>query len=114
MIKLLITNGCSMTAGYELDSPSTQSWPVLPAQKLNVELVNMGLSGGSNRRIVRTTVSTLPALCAERSILPEEALVLCTWTRPGRTEQFDPDFISTDPDFPIVGGLELAAYRTLD
>ncbi|WP_158841348.1 DUF6071 family protein [Saccharothrix deserti] len=99
MIKLLVTNGCSMTAGEELDSPRTQAWPVLLARALGVELVNMGLGGGSNRRIVRTTVATLPALCEQRSIAPEETLVVCTWTRPDRTEHFDPGFTRRRSEF---------------
>lgn len=97
MIKLLVANGCSMTAGDELDSPETRAWPVLLAQALGVDLVNMGLSGGSNRRIVRTTVAMLPTLCRERSVTPEETLVLCTWTRPDRTELFDPGFTKPRP-----------------
>lgn len=44
----IYVNGCSFTYGDELITPSTSSWPALLAQKLNAEVVNDAISGGTN------------------------------------------------------------------
>lgn len=53
----LVTFGDSFTHGQELDSPSTQAWPVLLAQKLNAQLLkNWGHPGVSNEYIEKCFV----------------------------------------------------------
>ena len=57
---LLFSNGCSHTAGAELDHPSQgecyeKAWPKLLANSLGHDHINMSISGASVVRIVRTT-----------------------------------------------------------
>lgn len=47
----LVTFGCSLTYGQYLDNPKQQSWPSLLAEKLNLDVKNMGYPGSSNKRI---------------------------------------------------------------
>lgn len=55
-ISHLVVNGCSFTYCEGLENPSTQGWPALLANKLNVPVVNIALGGTSNFRIYRKTV----------------------------------------------------------
>lgn len=80
MIKLLIANGCSYTRGAELDDPAMEAWPRVLGARLSAAVVNMASDGGSNRRIVRTTLGNVERLLAERSIRPEECLFIGMWT----------------------------------
>jgi hypothetical protein len=52
----IYVNGCSFTYGDELITPATSSWPALLAQKLNAEVVNDAVSGGTNYRTVYRTI----------------------------------------------------------
>ncbi len=82
MLEVLITNGCSLTCGEELSAPGRDGWPNLLARALGLRLINLSQEGGSNARVVRTTVAALarsPELCAR-------ALVLVLWTEPDRSE----------------------------
>lgn len=54
---MLYANGDSFTFGTGVDQQYT--WPALLAGKLNIELVNDAVPGGSNYRIVRTTLDFL-------------------------------------------------------
>jgi Family of unknown function (DUF6071) len=90
VIKLLVANGCSYTRGVELADPATQSWPCILSQLLGIEFVNLGCGGGSNRRIVRTTVALLDDICRDKSVAPDEVLVLCLWTDTARHEYYEP------------------------
>jgi Family of unknown function (DUF6071) len=90
VIKLLVANGCSYTRGVELADPATQSWPCVLSQLLGIEFVNLGCGGGSNRRIARTTVASLDDICRDKSVTPDEVLILCLWTEPARHEYYDP------------------------
>ncbi|NUW34542.1 hypothetical protein HTZ77_24330 [Nonomuraea sp. SMC257] len=80
MIRFLIANGCSYTRGAELDDPGREAWPAVLAGQLGIPFVNLACDGGSNRRIVRTTVGNLHRLCAENGVSPAETLVFCMWT----------------------------------
>ena len=55
----LYFNGCSHTYGDDLDSPATESWPAVLAQRLNCEFVNDSVSGGTNDRIMYRTVKNI-------------------------------------------------------
>jgi hypothetical protein len=84
--ELLITNGCSYTRGAELADPKRESWPARLAERLDAQVVNIASDGGSNRRIVRTTVSNVDAICRRRGVSPGSALVMCMWTGLARNE----------------------------
>jgi Family of unknown function (DUF6071) len=85
-VRLLVTNGCSYTRGAELADPARQAWPAVLAGRLGVPLVNLACDGGSNRRIVRTTVANLHRVCAEHGVGAADALVVCMWTGLARGE----------------------------
>jgi Family of unknown function (DUF6071) len=92
VIKLLVANGCSNTRGEELEDSATQAWPCILSQLLGIDFVNLGCDGGSNRRIVRATVASLEDICRDRSLAPNEVLVVCLWTHPTRHEYYEPKF----------------------
>lgn len=52
-ISHLVTIGCSYTYCQGLEDPTTQGWPALLAQKLNVPVVNLGIMGSGNDSIYR-------------------------------------------------------------
>lgn len=78
---LLQTFGCSFTYGEELPDPSTQSWPVLLANKLNYNLDNCGSPGVGNDYIIKTAIKRTPKL--------NPNLVIVSWTSCGRMEFAD-------------------------
>jgi len=86
VIRLLIANGCSYTRGAELDRPEREAWPALLAARLGVPVVNLASDGGSNRRIVRTTLVNLERLCREHGVSVAETLTVCMWTGLARGE----------------------------
>lgn len=55
-ISHLVTAGCSYTYCQGLDDPTTQGWPALLANKLNVPVVNLGIKGSGNDSIYRRLV----------------------------------------------------------
>ncbi|MEV0680181.1 DUF6071 family protein [Actinosynnema sp. NPDC050436] len=89
-IRLLIANGCSFTWGDELDDRA-RAWPHVVGRALGAEVVNLGVCGGSNRRLVRTTVETLHRVVTDHRLMSTEVLFLGMWTSLERYEFFDPD-----------------------
>ena len=55
MYKTLFANGDSFIFGDGLDNPSKDVWVTKLADRLNMDVVNLGESGGGNQRIMRTT-----------------------------------------------------------
>jgi hypothetical protein len=86
MIRLVVANGCSYTRGAELDDPDSQAWPAVLGRELGVPVVNLASDGGSNRRVVRTTVENLDAVLARFGVTYEQTLVIPMWTGMARTE----------------------------
>ena len=62
-------------------APSQLAWPSLLAQKLNAEVINLSLIGGSNDRIFR--------LAIEHTVLEHWDLVICAWTSVDRFDITD-------------------------
>lgn len=60
------------THQQEIASPSKYAWPALLAKKLNTDVVNLGLVGGSNDRIFR--------LAVKETVKKKYDLVVCAWT----------------------------------
>jgi hypothetical protein len=112
-------NGCSFARGAELRDPAADAWPALLARDLGVPLVSLARDGASNRRIVRTSASSLGAVCRERGVAPEAALTLVAWTSLPRAEFFSPrddaEGIERPPDLEVdrnwrrIGPWRLAA-----
>lgn len=109
MIRLIVANGDSFTAGVGLDDPSTEAWPVLLAEMFGVDHVSLARFGSSNRRSVRSTVHRLETLRAERDVAPDEVMVITAWTEFGRheyysaTERFDGRDHPTDRHWRRMG-----------
>lgn len=49
-MKKLYAVGCSFTHGDELTDPVSEAWPVLLSNRLNMEVVNDAVPGGTNQR----------------------------------------------------------------
>jgi hypothetical protein len=81
-MKKLWVNGDSHTAGTH--SPENVSKPFAQqlAAKFNLEYTNIALPGGSNNRIIRTTIEQLPNLD------PKETVLLIGWSSWERTEWY--------------------------
>lgn len=101
-IGLLYANGCSMTYGYELaDHPETHicldndyreahAWPRRLAARIGCpKVVNDSIPGGSNDRILRTTIRwILDFLAAKGDAGRISLLVVVGWSDPMRREYF--------------------------
>jgi hypothetical protein len=85
---MIITNGCSFTWVDEL-SDRADAWPFVLGRRLGVDVVNLAVCGGSNRRAVRTTVEAVPRLVRSHGFAPHEVLVLIMWASLERYEFFD-------------------------
>ena len=83
-IKMLYANGCSWTAGADLEDPSNTAWPILLSKKMEVDVFNAGLGGGSNDRILRTTIQFTKDWMETNN--PTELFVGIMWTSMYRTE----------------------------
>ena len=83
MKKVLLVGGCSFTANNfetlvhpEMDT-SWQMWPQLLAKKLDMQLVNVAISGAGNEQIFSSILDTL-----QHHIDPKRVgLVLAAWTQ---------------------------------
>ena len=91
----LIANGCSHTAGAEIeyvqqDYCYEKAWPKYLAEKLDYNYTNLAISGASNTRVIRTTITKIGELFLNK-IKPEEIYVVILWPGPWRTEIYVPD-----------------------
>jgi len=83
---LVIANGCSHTAGGEIEH-SLQStcyakaWPKKFADKLGADHYNLAISGASNHRVLRTTIDFISSLKVKRGYDPSN--IFCTIMWPG-------------------------------
>ena len=108
---LLFSNGCSHTAGAELDHPSQgecyeKAWPKLLANSLGHDHINMSISGASVVRIVRTTYEFIYDWIKQGKNF-KDLLVIIMWPGVYRTEIYMEE--SRDCNFdnnwtPIVVG----------
>lgn len=85
----LYANGCSMTAGSEAENDEKinykDSFPAVISNMLGWEHLNAALPGGSNSRIIRTTILWVENwLISEKD--PAELFVLINWTGNDRLE----------------------------
>jgi hypothetical protein len=72
-IKQIVAAGCSLTYGAGLDDPKTQAWPVLLANKFDIECVNLGRSGMGNEYIQSTLLDyfiTNPEMKHNSMVIP--------------------------------------------
>jgi hypothetical protein len=81
-MKKLWVNGDSHTAGSYSPCNVEQPFAKQLAQALDLEYTNIALPGGSNNRIIRTTIEALPQL------EPQETFILIGWSSWERTEWY--------------------------
>ena len=79
-MKRIVTYGCSHTLGEGVTNPEVDSWPAILGTKLNLPVLNLGVSGGSNRYIQHEVVNT---------DLSKDDIVLILWTYPDRYHFFE-------------------------
>jgi hypothetical protein len=81
-MKKLWVNGDSHTAGSYSPSDVEEPFAKQLAQQFDLEYTNIALPGGSNQRIIRTTIEALPDLD------PNETFILIGWSSWERTEWY--------------------------
>jgi hypothetical protein len=97
-MKKLWANGDSHTAGSYSPVDVAEPFAKQLAQQFNLEYTNIALPGGSNQRIIRTTIEALPDLD------PDETFILIGWSSWERTEWFwDNEWhaICEDPGYSV-------------
>lgn len=87
---ILLANGCSHTAGAELDIKNTdfcyeKAWPKHLAYLMNKHSINLARSGSSNDRILRTTIEWLSKYLTSGKKV-EHLFVVIMWSGAHRTE----------------------------
>lgn len=90
---LLIANGCSHTAGAEIEHPYqgrcySRAWPKKIADKLGFDHLNLSFSGASCERVVRTTIQRLHTLKKQSNFNPENIFFVIMWPDIWRYEIF--------------------------
>jgi len=101
MIKTLYANGCSWTMGCGTEKDpdiiaqgltsinvNDYAWPAHLGKLINANVINDSTGGGSNYRILRTTLDYVTSLTPEQC---KETLVVIGWTLAERGELFIED-----------------------
>ncbi|MDC3304978.1 hypothetical protein OAV13_00490 [bacterium] len=117
---ILIANGCSHTAGAEIEEPLQgecydKAWPKKLADSLAFKHVNLAISGASDDRVVRTTLEYISKLKKSHKFNPRKIFVAINWPGLHRTELYqtsdeEPGFWD-DGWMPMVIGNE-ETYKT--
>jgi len=87
---LLFSNGCSHTAGAELEYPQQgecydKAWPKHLADSLGYDHINLSMSGASTNRIVRTTYEFIYNWIKQGKSI-KDLLIVIMWSGIYRTE----------------------------
>lgn len=91
---ILVANGCSHTAGSEIESPLQsycfeKAWPKKLSDKLGMSHVNLAFSGASCERVVRTSIEKLHLLKQQPSYNPSQIFFVVMWPDIWRTELYE-------------------------
>ena len=73
---MILAIGDSFTYGAELANPGNDAWPTVLGRLLNQDVVNQGLTGSSNDRILRLAATNVV----------KYDLVICAWSGIDRSE----------------------------
>jgi len=92
---LLVSNGCSHTAGAELEYPQqgecyNKAWPRYLADDLDLDHINISMAGASTHRIIRTTYEFIYDWVKQRKDT-KELLFIILWPGTHRTEVYCDD-----------------------
>lgn len=94
-VDTLYSNGDSWTYGDELNNKD-DCYVNLISKNYNLPLINNSLPGGSNERILRTTIQDVSTLLKQG----KKPFVIVAWTLPHRFELFDTE----SDDFAVFAG----------
>lgn len=88
---LLIANGCSHTAGAEIESKQqgscfNKAWPFHLAHLFNYNSINLSQSGASSKRVLRTTFEFLLKEISQPAFDPRNYFCVIAWPGLFRTE----------------------------
>ena len=83
---MIITYGCSFTAGAELLNPDSEAWPHRLAELFNTTVINRAISGASNTDIIHQYVCDL-----QSGKISDTDLVIISTTLPNRFSYYDPE-----------------------
>ena len=92
---ILIANGCSHTAGAELEAPLQgecyeKAWPKKLGNKLSfTKTINLAVSAASGQRVSRTTIEHIGKLKLEPGYDASRLFVIISWPGLYRTEIFN-------------------------
>ncbi len=106
-MKLLLANGCSHTAGCEVEYKNQpecyeKAWPKFLADRLGYEYHNLAKAGASNQRIIRTTQSwIIKNILKEKKYKKEDVCVVIMWSGFDRREVYFHDTNVLDDVNPL-------------
>ena len=119
---ILVANGCSHTAGAEMEYPSqrrcySKAWPKHLADRLGWEHVNLSDSGASGHRVVRTTIRYMIDQFKLKNNLKDHLFII-NWPGAHRTEMkipqnanaYEKSLFYDDSWLPLVVGND-ESYR---
>ena len=90
---ILIANGCSHTAGAEIENSMQgecyeKAWPKKLGDSLGYKSINLAISGASDDRVSRTTIEYIGKLKLTSEFNPSKLFVVISWPGLYRTEIF--------------------------
>ena len=93
---ILVANGCSHTAGAEIEEPLQgecyeRAWPKYLGNLIGCESVNLAMSGASNHRVVRTTIEFLHSYISSENSNVKDLFFVILWPGMFRTEIHNPE-----------------------
>jgi hypothetical protein len=106
-MKLLLVNGCSHTAGAEIEYKNQptcyeKAWPKFVADRLGCEHLNIAKAGSSNQRIIRTTQSwIIKNVLIKKKYKPEDVAIMIMWSGFDRKEVYFHDTNILDDVNPL-------------
>lgn len=106
MERILVINGCSHSAGSEIEGPGIGDGPTcrdnsfgaVLAEKLNRKAVHLAFPGGSNDRIARTSTAWIADNLDRIKNKEVDVLFLVHWTSAERSEYFFPKSVFGEND----------------
>lgn len=95
-MKILLANGCSHTAGSDIDpdnmrSCAEQAWPRWVADHYKIPYVNIAEGGSGNEQISRSTILTISNLIDIDKVNPKDLIVTICWSGFDRYEYWSED-----------------------
>jgi hypothetical protein len=95
-MKILLANGCSHTAGTDIDPNNLpkctdQAWPRWVADHFNIPYVNIAEGGSGNEQISKSTIMAVSNLIEIDNFPSENLIVAICWSGFDRYEYWDED-----------------------